>query len=142
MATEELATWAAVRPKHRLLDVGSGLGGTARYLTVSCGCDVVGVDLTEAYCRVAEELSRRVGLEEATRFQQGSALALPFDDAQFDIVWTEHVQMNVEDKSGFYGELARVVKSGGRLAFHDIFAGTGAPCIFPCRGPRTHRSAT
>ncbi|MHC5005679.1 MAG: class I SAM-dependent methyltransferase, partial [Planctomycetota bacterium] len=87
------------------------------------GCRVVGVDLTDAYCRLAEALSGRVGLHERTSFRQGSVLDLPFEDGRFDVVWTEHVQMNIADKRRFYGELHRVLKPGGQLAFHDIFAG-------------------
>ena len=122
-ATEELASWAGVHAGQELLDVGSGLGGTARYLASRTGCSVTGIDLTAEYCRVAEMLSARVGLSDRTSFRVGSALELPFDDARFDVVWTEHVQMNVADKAAFYGELARVLRPGGLLAFHDIFAG-------------------
>ncbi len=122
---------ADIRPNDRLLDVGCGLGGTSRYLSATVGCRVVGVDLTEEYCRVAEMLSARVGLAGRVVFRQGSALALPFDDGAFDVVWTEHVQMNIADKAGFYGELARVSKAGGRLAFHDIFAGARDGLHFP-----------
>jgi ubiquinone/menaquinone biosynthesis C-methylase UbiE len=122
-ATEELAQWAEIQRDHVVLDVGCGLGGTSRYLATTVGCKVVGLDLTEEYCRVAEMLSARVGLANRTVYRQGSALALPFPDRHFDVVWTEHVQMNIADKAGFYGEMARVLKPGGQLAFHDIFAG-------------------
>jgi SAM-dependent methyltransferase len=122
-ATEELAAWAALGPDHEVLDVGSGIGGTSRYLAASAGCRVTGVDLTAAYCRVAEMLSARVGLAERTAFHEASALALPFPDASFDVAWTEHVQMNIADKTGFYGEIHRVLRPGGRLVFHDILAG-------------------
>lgn len=130
-ATEELASWAALGVDDVVLDVGSGLGGTSRYLASTSGCRVVGVDLTEAYCRVAEMLSARVGLAERTAYHHGSAVDLPFDDASFDVGWTEHVQMNVADKGAFYGELRRVLRPGGRLAFHDIFAGAGEELRFP-----------
>jgi SAM-dependent methyltransferase len=122
-ATEQLREWADVGPGHVLLDVGCGLGGTSRYLAVTAGCEVIGLDLVEEYCRVAERLSARVGLADRTTFRQGSALALPFADGHFDVVWTEHVQMNIADKAGFYRELHRVLKPGGQLAFHDILAG-------------------
>lgn len=130
-ATEELAEWAEIRSGHQVLDVGSGLGGTSRYLAAATGCRVTGLDLTEEYCRVAGMLSEKVGLDGRTAFRQGSALELPFSDARFDIVWTEHVQMNIADKEGFYGEMVRVLKPGGRLAFHDILAGPGGGPRFP-----------
>lgn len=79
-ATEELAEWAEVQPGHLLLDVGCDLGGTSRYLAATVGCDVVGLDLTEEYCQVAEMLSARVGLADRTTFRQGNALALAFHD--------------------------------------------------------------
>lgn len=130
-ATDELVQWTAIRPGQVVLDVGCGLGGTSRHLASTTGCRVTGIDLTEEYCRVAEMLSSRVGLDGQTVFRQGSALDLPFDDHQFDIVWTEHVQMNVEDKGAFYAEIARVLKPGGQFAFHDIFAGSRDGVRFP-----------
>ena len=131
IATEELTQWADIQADHRVLDVGCGLGGTSRYLAATAGCEVVGLDLTEEYCRVAEMLSTRVGLADRTIFRQGSALAMPFDDAYFDVVWTEHVQMNIADKVAFYNELYRVLKPGGQLVFHDIFAGARRDLHFP-----------
>lgn len=130
-ATEELLQWAQVRPDHLLLDVGCGLGGTSRYLASSVGCNVVGLDLTEEYCRVAEMLSARVGLADQTVFRQASALELPFTDDHFDVVWTEHVQMNIAEKAQFYGETSRVLKPGGQLVFHDIFAAGSETLEFP-----------
>ena len=123
MATEELAQWADVQAGHEVIDVGCGIGGAGRYLATTTGCSVVGVDLTEEYCQVANMLSDRVGLAERTTFQQGSALSLPFDDGRFDVAWTEHVQMNIPDKAAFYREIKRVLRPGGRFAFHDILAG-------------------
>ena len=130
-ATAELAGMTDIRPDAAVLDIGSGIGGTARHLAATYHCHVTGVDLTASFCDLARELSARVGLEERTFFRQGSALALPWDDASFDVVWTEHVQMNIADKERFYGEAARVLRFGGRLAFHDIFAGSEEGVSFP-----------
>jgi SAM-dependent methyltransferase len=130
-ATRDLAELAAFAPGTRVLDVGSGLGGPARYLAAQCGCDVTGIELMPEFVAVAGELSRRAGLDGRTRFRQGDALALPVEDARFDAVWTFQAQMNVADKTRFYGEIARVLRPGGRLAFQDVFAGNGRPLDFP-----------
>ncbi|MFQ5935917.1 MAG: class I SAM-dependent methyltransferase, partial [Acidiferrobacterales bacterium] len=127
----ELADRAGLTPGLRVLDVGSGLGGSARYLAAERECHATGVDLTEEYVEVSSALARLVGLEGKVEFQQGSALDLPFDDGAFDVVWTEHVQMNIEDKDKFYSEIARVLRPGGRLVFHDIFRGDGGEAHYP-----------
>ncbi|MBL8482206.1 MAG: methyltransferase domain-containing protein [Rhodocyclaceae bacterium] len=127
-ATLELAARAAPKTGEQVLDVGCGLGGSARHLAYVHGCNVYAVDLTESYVAAAHTLAQWVGLAGKVHFQCASALALPYATGSFDLVWTEHVQMNIADKRGFYGELLRVLKPGGRLAFHDVFRGTtGAP---------------
>jgi SAM-dependent methyltransferase len=130
-ATIELANLATPQPGLRVLDVGSGLGGSVRYLAAEHGCRASGIDLTAEYVRAAKALAALIGLEHKVAFHQGSALALPFPDQSFDVVWTEHAQMNIADKRSFYRELARVLAPGGRLVFHDVFAGTGGPVHFP-----------
>lgn len=130
-STVELASLAEITPDESVLDVGSGLGGTARYLASGIGCEVVGLDLTEEYCRLAETLTERVGLADRICYEQGSALEMPFPDNHFDVAWTEHVQMNIADKAGFYREIQRVLKPGGRLAFHDVFSGREDGLHFP-----------
>ena len=131
VATKELAELAALEPGTRVLDVGSGLGGPARYLAATCGCDVTGVDLMPEFCDVANELSRRTGLADRTRFRQGDALALPFRDAAFECVWTIQAQMNIADKRRLYSEIARVLRPGGKFVFQDICAGDGRPLDLP-----------
>jgi SAM-dependent methyltransferase len=130
-ATVELARLAGAKPGLRVLDVGSGLGGSSRYLASNHGCRVTGVDLTPEYCEIATELSRRVGLDGLTDFRCASALETPFEDGAFDVAWTQHAQMNIEDKAGLYEEIFRVLRPGGRLVFHDILAGPVGPIHFP-----------
>jgi len=130
-ATIELARRARLEPGLRVLDVGCGLGGSARFLSAEHRCKVVGIDLTHEYVEAARALAELVGLDGAVKFQQANALDLPFHDASFDVAWTEHIQMNIADKNAFYAEIARVLAPGGRLVFHDIFQGPGGAPHFP-----------
>ena len=85
-----------------MLDVGSGLGGPARFLAATYRCDVTGIDLMPEFCTVANELSRMTRLAERTQIRLGNALALPFDDGAFDFMWTIQTQMNIAEKSPFF----------------------------------------
>jgi SAM-dependent methyltransferase len=136
-ATLELARAAKVDAKSRVLDVGSGVGGTSRCLAREFGCRVTGIDLTDEYCTAAALLSERTGLAERVDFRQGDATNLPFADASFDIVWTEHVAMNIPDKPRLYREMHRVLKPGGTLAIYDVLAGPAGPVHFPVPWART-----
>jgi len=130
-ATIELAELGALSPGTRVLDVGSGIGGPSRVLAARYGCRVTGLDLVGEYCRVATMLALRACPHLWVRYSQGSALDLPFVDGTFDVVWTQHASMNIEDKPRFFGEMFRVVRPGGQLLLDDIVAGPGGPVHFP-----------
>jgi ubiquinone/menaquinone biosynthesis C-methylase UbiE len=130
-STLEIAGLADLKSSDLVVDVGCGLGGTARFLADQYGCNVAGFDLTDEYISVGQRLTELVGLSDRVALRQGSALEIPYEDARFDVAWTEHVQMNIADKDRFYSEIARVLKPGGRLLFHDIFRGPGEAPIYP-----------
>lgn len=115
----------------RLLDVGCGIGGPSRMLADEYQCHVTGIDLTEEFIQTARKLSELLGLQDRTEFIQGDATQLPFDNATFDAVWTQHVQMNIEDKEAFYSEIFRVLKPGGRFAYYDIFKKGSGQISYP-----------
>lgn len=129
--SHELAAAAGLQPGMRILDAGCGLGGACRMLAEEYGCDVTGIDITGDYIRTAQQLSTLTGLQHATRFVQGSVLALPFNNNSFDIVWTQHVQMNIADKKTLYTEIERVLTSGGRFIYYDILSHDHLPVHFP-----------
>ena len=130
-ATEELANLAHLDDKTIVLDVGSGIGGPSRFIAGRYGCHVTGIDLTLEYCDTASALADRIGLGERVQYRQADALELPFEDASFDLVWTQHISMNIPDKKRMFGEMARVVKPGGRIAIYDPICGSGEPITFP-----------
>ncbi len=131
VATKELAELLAPAATDHIVDIGSGIGGPARFLASRYGSRVSGVDLTAEFVAAATELTRRVGLAERVDFRQGSALDLPFADASFDLAWTQNVAMNIADRPRFYAEIRRVLKPGGRLALQDVTQGPGGPLHYP-----------
>ncbi|OZG43071.1 SAM-dependent methyltransferase [Aeromonas sp. A35_P] len=140
-ATLELANAAGLDAAKRVLDVGSGVGGASRCLAAEFGCRVTGIDLTEEYCRAATLLSAKTGLTHLVDYRQGDATRLPFEDQSFDVVWTEHVAMNIPDKARLYGEMHRVLKPGGTLAIYDVLAGPSGPVLFPVPWARTPQTS-
>jgi sarcosine/dimethylglycine N-methyltransferase len=131
-ATAELASLAGVQAGWTVLDAGSGLGGPSRHLAERHGCHVAGVDLTPAFVEVAELLSARAELADRLSYTVGDVTALPFEEAGFDLVWCEHVAMNIADRPKLYREFRRVLKPGGCLAFYDVVRidGPAAP-LYP-----------
>ncbi len=103
-----------------VLDVGCGLGGPCRMLAEVYNCKTTGLDLSDEYIRTASKLSQLVNLAHKTNFVQGNATKLPFKDNSFDVVWTQHVQMNISNKKTFYSEINRVLKNGGYFLYYDI----------------------
>ena len=140
-ATRELAVELRLPDGASVLDVGCGLGGPARCLAAQYGCRVTGIDLSAAFVEAARMLTGRTGLAGQVAFLQADALDLPFPDACFDAVWTQHVAMNIADRAGLYRSLRRVLKPGGALAVYDVVAGPGGPLIFPVPWARTADSS-
>lgn len=117
-ASRHLLERVGVRPGTRLLDLGCGIGGTAR-LAASYGATVTGLDLTPELVAAAASLTRDVGLDGSARFLTGSAEALPFRDGAFDAVVLVHVGMNLPDKASVFAEVRRVLAADGVLGVYD-----------------------
>ena len=130
-ATRDLASLAGLSEGVHILDVGCGVGGPARTLAAEFRCRVTGLDLIAEYCELAELLTTGTGLSDRIIIHQGSALEMPFDDGAFDAAWMQHVSMNIEDKERLYREIHRVLRSGGTLALHEVFAGPAGPRHYP-----------
>jgi len=131
IATEALIELTQIDADDRVLDAGSGIGGTARMIAAERGCRVTAVDVTSEYCEVATWLNDAVGLGDKIDVQVADVTDLPFDAGSFDVVVSQHVQMNIADKHRLYSEARRVLAPGGRLALWDVTAGSAEPLHFP-----------
>jgi len=130
-ATDELVAVLQPRPGERILDIGSGIGGPARWIAAKSGAFVTGVDLTPEFCAAAEALNRATGLADRVTIRNGSALALPVPDNSFDRAYSQNVIMNIADKRGFYREAYRVLRPGGVLALSNLCRGAGGNVVYP-----------
>jgi len=118
-ASLHLLTHLDLDPTAEVLDIGCGLGGTARLLTSGLVASVVGIDLTPSYVEAGRALNERVGLGDRIELSIGSALDLGFD-AAFDAAVMLHVGMNIEDKARLFRQVAAALRPGGRFALYDL----------------------
>lgn len=130
-ATEHAVAKAGLQREYRVLDIGCGIGGAARYIASSIGCHVTGIDLTPEYIAVAKALSERVHLSDQLHFEEARALTMPLEAASFDAAITFHVAMNIADRAGLYAETARVMKPGATLCIYDVMKKSVADLTFP-----------
>ena len=123
-ATQEFLKQLNICETHHVLDVGCGLGGTARFVASHFGCKVTGVDITPEFISCGKELTRMVGLTNNVELLVGSALDLKTilggTNHSFDKAFMLHVGMNIEDKSLLVSEIAATLRPGGLLGIYDV----------------------
>ena len=118
-ATVELADALLIKVGDRLVDIGCGIGGPARYLAKRFHCRVEGLDITGPFVDAANKLSALVGMEDSVEFRHGDGQQLPYMDGEFDGGYAQHVTMNVRDRDAFFGEAFRVLKPGAFFALTE-----------------------
>ncbi|MPY99283.1 MAG: methyltransferase domain-containing protein, partial [Actinophytocola sp.] len=118
--TRRLAECLRLRTGHRVVDVASGPGATARMLATEYDVDVDGVDLGESTVANAREATAEAGLSAKVRFHVGDAERIPLPDAAFDALVCECAFCTFPDKATAAAEFARVLRPGGRVGITDV----------------------
>jgi len=118
-STKLLADMAGITEESVVLDVGSALGGSARQLAETYGCTVTGLDAD--FLRVFESIKRTKarGLDDRATVMLGNAFSMPFAEGSFDVVWRQCAPITPFNEERLLGECARVLKSGGVMAFQQ-----------------------
>lgn len=121
-ATEKLLGMAAFKGYEHVLELGGGIGGVARFLVNKFNVEVVNLDLSYKYSLTGKKLSQLCKVDKTRLFfVNGNAILCPFKSNTFDIVWLQHVNMNILDKTSLISEISRVLKDNGKIVFHEWF---------------------
>lgn len=102
-----------------VLDIGSGYGGTARYLASTYGCHVNALNLSEVQNRRSEELNRKRKLQRNISIVEGSFEDMPFEDETMDICWSIDAILHSGNRKKVVEEVSRVLRPGGDFVFTD-----------------------
>jgi demethylmenaquinone methyltransferase/2-methoxy-6-polyprenyl-1,4-benzoquinol methylase len=108
-------------PGQRVLDVATGTGMVAAELVRSSGCEVVGLDQSDAMLAGARaRLARDPALASKVALVKGEAERLPFRDGEFDALTFTYLLRYVDDPAATMRELVRVVKPGGKVGMVEF----------------------
>lgn len=124
---EEMSGRTDISSATRVLDVGAGFGGSARYLAQTHGCHVSCLNLSEVENARNRDLTDQQGLTDLVEVVDGSFEDLPFEDNAFDVVWSQDAFLHSGDRLRVLEEAVRVLKPGGQLIFTDPMAADGCP---------------
>jgi cyclopropane fatty-acyl-phospholipid synthase-like methyltransferase len=114
----------ALTASSRVLDIGSGVGGPARYLAHTTGCHVTAVELQPELHAIAVDLTRRSGLDDRVTHLCGDALEVPLPDHGFDAAVSWLAILHLADRPRLFARLARALRPGGSAYIEDLCART------------------
>ncbi|MGK4578705.1 SAM-dependent methyltransferase [Kitasatospora sp. HPMI-4] len=109
-------------PGTRVLDLGSGYGGPARYLARTFGCRVTALNISETQNERHRRTNAERGLDDRISVVTGSFQDIPFPAAHFDVVWSQEAFCHSPDRDRLLAEAVRVLRPGGELVFTDVMA--------------------
>lgn len=107
-------------PASRVLDIGSGIGGPARFLASATGCHVTALELQPNLNEIAVDLTRRCGLDERVTHLCGDALVHKLPDAAFDAVVSWLAVLHIPDRPRLFARMARALRPGGGCYIEDL----------------------
>ena len=116
-----------LRQGARVLDLGAGFGGTARYLAQTRGCRVTALNLSEKENERNRRMTAEQGLSKLVDVVDGSFQVVPFEDGTFDVAWSQDALLHGDDRAQALREAHRVLRSGGELVLTDPMQADDCP---------------
>jgi cyclopropane fatty-acyl-phospholipid synthase-like methyltransferase len=121
-AVRHAAVTLGLTSANRVLEIGSGLGGPARYLAHTVGCHVTALDIQEEMHALASDLTARCGLADRVTHVLGDALTCPFPASSFDAVVSWLAVHQIPQRPLLFERLHHALKPGGALYLEDLHA--------------------
>ena len=118
--TRRLAERAGISSASRVLDLGCGLGGSARVLSWLYGCRVHGIDLSPERISDARDLTALVGLADRVTFECADVMAMPLPTEAVDVLWGQAAWSHLEHKGDFLHKWIEALSAGGCVAVEDV----------------------
>ena len=114
-------------PSTRVLDLGAGYGGSARYIAGRFGCHVTCLNLSQTQNALNRELTAEAGLTNLVDVVYGDFENLPDADDSYDIVWSQDAILHSGNRTRVLDEVTRVLKGGGQFLFTDPMQADDCP---------------
>ncbi|MFT7214611.1 MAG: cyclopropane fatty-acyl-phospholipid synthase-like methyltransferase [Granulosicoccus sp.] len=116
-----------INAESRVLDLGSGYGGSARFLAKQFGCRVTCLNLSDVQNTRNKQLCEEQGLGDAVRVEHGSFESIPFEQDSYDVIWSQDAFLHSGRRKKVLLEISRVLKKGGELIFTDPMQADDCP---------------
>ncbi len=124
---ETMAAQVHLDEKTRVLDIGAGYGGAARFLSAAYGCPVTCLNLSEKENSRNRQKNREQELDKLIEVIDGNFESLPFEKESFEVVWSEDAILHSGEKDRVISEVARVLGKGGDFVFTDPMQADDCP---------------
>ncbi|MFW6011855.1 MAG: SAM-dependent methyltransferase, partial [Desulfosalsimonas sp.] len=116
-----------VGKKARVIDLGGGFSGSARYLAKNYGWEVVVLNLSETENKRGRKMNQEQGLDHLIEVVDGNFAEIPYPDESFDLVWSQDAILHSDNRQRVLEEAYRVLKPGGEMIFTDPMQADDCP---------------
>ncbi|RKZ54561.1 MAG: SAM-dependent methyltransferase [Candidatus Parabeggiatoa sp. nov. 3] len=124
---QKLASMLTLTESTKVLDIGAGYGGSARYLAKNSGCHVDCLNLSEVQNERNRHKNQEQGLADRLEVINGNFEAIPSSEQQYDVVWSQDAILHSGNRRQVFEEVYRVLKPGGEFIFTDPMQSDDCP---------------